>query len=47
MNPLDYVILGLVAVALVGAFLWARRRKKQGKGCCGNCGQCSGCNGRK
>ena len=41
MNFIDYLVIALVALALI----WAVRRvilnKKQGKGCSGNCAGCS------
>jgi hypothetical protein len=42
MNIWD-VIIGLVIISvLLWAVLSIRRRKKTGKGCCGNCAQCAG-----
>ncbi len=47
MKPLDFVVLVMIAAAFVLAVLWARRRKKQGRGCCGDCGHCGGCENNK
>ncbi len=40
MNVYDILILLAVAGAAVFAALSVRRRKKAGKGCCGNCEGC-------
>ena len=53
MNPVDYVLLALIAAILGGAALYIYKAKKSGKkcigcsnsgACSGNCGNCSGCN---
>ena len=41
MEPIDYVIISVLAVAVVGIVLYLLRQKKQGKSGCG-CG-CNGC----
>ena len=52
MNPVDYVLLALIAAILGGAALYIYKAKKSGKkcigcpsfgACSGNCGNCSGC----
>lgn len=47
MNPIDYLILALMAGALLAAVLTIRRKKKRGTGCCGGgCGSfglCDSC----
>lgn len=44
MNPIDYLILALVAGALLAAVLTIRKRKKGRNGCCGGgCGSCGLC----
>ena len=52
MNPVDYVLLTLIAAILGGAALYIYKAKKSGKkcigcpssgACSGNCGNCSGC----
>ena len=43
MNGIDIVLLLLIGAALAGAVLHIVRRRKQGKGCCGDCASCSGC----
>ena len=46
MSGIDFVLLGVIALALGGAFgLWNRSRKA-GKTCGGDCSHCSGCCGR-
>ena len=42
MGPIDFILLGVVAVLLVGALL-AAKKHFGGKGGC--CGGCQGCNG--
>ncbi|MBR2281025.1 MAG: FeoB-associated Cys-rich membrane protein [Spirochaetales bacterium] len=43
MNIWDFVILGLVALAVAGALLSIHRRRRRGKSSCGcGCG-CEGC----
>ncbi len=43
MNPVDWVILGIVALAVAGAIAFTVRRKKRG-GCCGSdCAYCDAC----
>lgn len=41
MKPIDYVIIGVLAVAVVGIVVYLIRQKKKGKSGCG-CG-CNGC----
>ena len=41
MKPIDYVIIGVVSIAVVGIMIYLIRQKKKGKSGCG-CG-CSGC----
>ena len=43
MSPLDVVILVVAIGAAVFGIIVTVRRKKQGKGCCGDCSRCSGC----
>ncbi len=47
MNAWDFLILALVAGAVLGSVLTLRRRKKAGRGCCGDCGSCPGCAAQK
>ena len=48
MSLADYLILALVAVALIAGLVFAHRRKKRGGGCCGGCTGCScGCGTQK
>ena len=39
MNPVDYVIIALIAAA-VGAAVFFLVRKKGKRGCCGDCSRC-------
>lgn len=40
----DYIILGIIIILLAFSVLYMRRRKKQGKSCCGGCnGDCLNC----
>lgn len=41
MNPIDWIILGVLALAIVGIAAYLIKRKKEGKGGCG-CG-CQNC----
>jgi len=41
MKPIDYVIIALLTIGLVGVVVYLIRQKKKGKSGCG-CG-CSGC----
>ncbi len=41
MKPIDYVIIGLAALVVIGVAAYTIWKKKKGKGGCG-CG-CSGC----
>ncbi len=43
MNGIDIVLLLLIAAALALAVRHIIRRRRQGKGCCGDCASCSGC----
>ena len=43
MNFFDLLILAAVATAVILALFRIRRRKKSGRGCCGNCEGCSLC----
>ena len=44
MNTADYVIIALVAAALVFALAAVIRNRKNGKTCSGDCGNChNGC----
>lgn len=52
MNPVDYVIIAVVAAVIGGAVLYIRKAKKSGKKCIGcpssgsSCsGHCAGCTG--
>ena len=42
MSPLDIVILVVTVGAAVFGIVMTVRRKKQGKGCCGDCSACGG-----
>lgn len=43
MSLSDWIILLVVALwAIVGVVI-ARRRRKKGRGCCGDCSNCDGC----
>ena len=44
MNPLDIIILAVIAAAIVGALV-AVKKHKCGT-CHGNCGSCGKCNGK-
>ena len=37
MNTADYVVLGLIALLILGAVLWILHRRRQGRSSCGNC----------
>ena len=41
MEPIDYIIIGGIAIAVVGIVVYLIKQKKKGKSGCG-CG-CSGC----
>ncbi|MBR3786687.1 MAG: FeoB-associated Cys-rich membrane protein [Firmicutes bacterium] len=44
MNVLDYILLGIIAVAAI----FAVRHMKTNKGCCGDCSRCgTNCNKRE
>ena len=52
MNPIDYIIIAIVAAIVGGAAFYIYKAKKSGKKCIGcpdsatcsgNCGSCSGC----
>jgi hypothetical protein len=54
MNPVDYLLLVILAVILGGAALFIYKSQKSGKKCIGcpggttcsgKCGSCSGCSG--
>ena len=53
MNPIDYLIIAIVAAIIGGAAFYIYKAKKSGKKCIGcpdssSCsGNCSGCNGCK
>mgnify|MGYP002627215976 CR=1 FL=1 len=42
MNIWDIVVIGIVAVAVVGAVLLSIRTKRKGRSCCGECARCNG-----
>ena len=52
MNPVDIILIAVIAVVLTGAVILAVRRKKTSP-CCGNCAECmkrksaGGCGGIK
>ncbi len=55
MNPVDYIIIFVVAAIIGGAAYYIYRAKKSGKKCIGcpdaatcsgNCAGCSGCKGK-
>jgi hypothetical protein len=41
MNPIDYILIGILAVGLIGVVVYLIKEKKKGNSGCG-CG-CSGC----
>ena len=43
MNPVDWVILGAVLLAVAGAIAFAVRRKKRGCCCGSDCACCGAC----
>ncbi|MBR0507922.1 MAG: FeoB-associated Cys-rich membrane protein [Clostridia bacterium] len=43
MKPVDWAILGAIALAIGLAVFILVRRKKRGSGCCGSCGACASC----
>ena len=56
MNPVDYVIIAIVAAVIGGAVFYIRKAKKSGKkcigcpsgsSCSGHCAGCTGCGCRK
>ena len=51
MNWIDYVLIGVLALAVVGIIVYLIRQKKQGKtgcGCgCANCPSAGACHGAK
>ena len=42
MNIGDWILIIVIAGAVLTALWYKRRQKKKGKGCCG-CSECSGC----
>lgn len=40
MNAIDFILLGVIAAALVLAFWLSRRPSSSGCACCGNCSAC-------
>ena len=49
MNAVDIILTVVIATAFIGAVVSCIRRKKSGKGCCGDCSQCGSalCGGDK
>ena len=45
MHMIDYILILLIAAAVVLAVRTAVQRKKAGKTCCGDCAACGGCGG--
>lgn len=45
MKLIDYVLLAIIAAAVIAAVFFRIRRRKRGDGCCGSCGNCSNCSG--
>ncbi len=43
MGVWDYIIIGLIALAVAGAVAGIIRNRKRGKGCCADCSKCAGC----
>ena len=43
MGLYDWLILGGLLALCILIFLWMRRRKKKGLGCCGDCAHCASC----
>ena len=41
MKPVDWIILGIVLLALGAAAFLAVRKKKRGGACCGSCAGCA------
>ena len=39
-RPVDYVLIAVIAAAVIGAIILAVRRKKNGSSCCGDCAKC-------
>ena len=47
MHLIDYILIALIAAAVIGAVVW--RRRHRANGCCGAggcCGDCAGCAAR-
>lgn len=40
MTQADMITLGILAIVVAGIFLYLRRQKKNGGGCCGGCSGC-------
>lgn len=45
MNFVDYILIGIIILAVAGAIFLMVRRKKSG-GCCGTGNDCSSCGGK-
>lgn len=47
MSPADYVVLGVIALAVICVAVYIIKKHGKGEtiGCCGDCSKCSGCNG--
>ncbi len=39
-RPVDFVLIAVIAAAVIGAIILAVRRKKNGSSCCGDCAKC-------
>lgn len=37
---IDYIVIGLVILGVILSVRYLRRRKAEGKGCCGSCAGC-------
>lgn len=47
MSGADILVVILLAVAVAGSVFLSLRRRKKGKGCCGDCFGCHLCDGEK
>lgn len=47
MNPIDFIVIGIVALFILGAILLLRRRKKECKNTCAYCPYNGGCSIQK
>ena len=47
MNPVDWILLGVVLLLVGAAAFFAVRKKKRGGSCCGSCSGCAYSDGCK